>query len=129
MTVLDPPTSQPQWRRVLGIFAMYLIAALVVALCLWSAVGSGVRSPLYIFQLTLCAAAGPLYVITASTTGLTEARYHAVGPTVGAATLLIWLAAVSLLPALRRVPVLIHLLGGALWLFCGVMLLLITGTK
>ena len=66
---------------------------------------------------------------TASTTGLTDARYQVVGPTVGDATLLIWLAAVSLLPALRRVPVLMHLLGAALWLFCGVMLLLVTGTK
>ena len=44
MTVLAPPASQQPWRRIVGIFAMYLIAAVIIALCLCSADDSGVRA-------------------------------------------------------------------------------------
>jgi hypothetical protein len=129
MTLVDLPISHPPRSRALPILAMYVLAGAIVSICLWSFVDSGVRSPIYVLQLTLCAAAGPLYLITSSTTGMTEARYTVVGPLVGATCSVLWLVTVLLVPGLRRVPVLLHLLAAVFWLFCGVMLLLVTGTK
>src|SRR3954470_5445746 len=115
--------------RTCSILAIYLIAAAIISLCLGPAIDSGMRTPLNIFQLTFCAAAGPLYLITASTTGLTDTRYALVGPLVGATCFLLWLATVLSILTLRRVPLPLHLLAAVAWLFLGVMLLIATGTK
>jgi hypothetical protein len=105
-----------------------LAAYVAVAACFGQVLDPSARSPKHVAQLTLGAAAGPLYVLTASLTSQSEERYAVVGPAIGGAVTVLWLGVVCCTP-LRRFSVLGHLILNALWLFFGVFLLIRLGGK
>ena len=107
----------------------YLIAACVVGATVWATVGGSAFSFTHTARVTLSAAAGPLYLVTATVTRRNEVRYDTVGPLVGGACLALWLAAVVLVPSLRRLSPAAHLLAGVAWMFCGTLLLIATSGK
>ncbi len=99
----------------IAILSACLSAFAAAAVCCWQVVDPSIRSVKYIAQLTLGAAAWPLYVVTGSLTRQSEAA-------IGGAITVMWLVLVWATP-LRRISVLVHLLLNFLWVFVGLLLL------
>jgi hypothetical protein len=121
------------WRvakAVLSTIAYPAAAALILFCVLWLPHDeTPVFDPLRLLRFTGCIAAGPLFLVTASCTGLNDARYNTVGPLIGAAVFAAWLCILFAVPGVRRWSPPIHFLVAFAWLCVGTLLMFKLGEK
>src|SRR5690242_18338876 len=97
-----PQRQRPRWKSLLILVIPHLFSLGVMWIVFWIFIDPGVRTILGATKLSLCAASGPLFLVTAKLTGQSDARYDIVGPAVGLFALVAWTVIVLLIPALRR---------------------------